>query len=159
MILSDGTIEEYIEEGRIVVEPEPREEQIQPSSLDLRIGPELYDLNNDQHYEFNEEVRLSPNQPYLGHTIDRISLPNDISARVYGRSSVGRRGVLVHFTAGLIDPGFDGEVTLELYNFRNTHQRFRVGERVAQVEFRMLDEESSGYDGSYQGQKGITLSK
>lgn len=160
-ILSDKTIREYVETGKIGIEPEPRKGQFQPASFDLRIGPELYDMNRKRHVDFSEsgEVIVSSKQPYIGSTIDTIELPNDIAAQVTGRSTVGRRGVVVHFTAGLLDPGFRGDVNLEIYNFSSTSQIFDVGERVAQLIFMELDRESTGYSGAYQGQTGVTLPK
>lgn len=158
MILSDHSIAQRVADGDLVDHPEVSAEQIQPASLDVRLGPQLYDPINDKTIEHHEHgsVTLHPKIPYIGHTMDYITLPNDIAALLTGRSSVGRRGVIIHKTAGWIDPGFEGELTLEMFNFSNEDQVFDVGERVGQLVFFVLDQESTGYHGQYQHQEGAT---
>jgi dCTP deaminase len=155
MILSDKTIEQFIVNGHIEVSPSITEEQVQPASLDVRFGHELYDVHEDRHLEDDSHV-LEPGRAYIGHTRDYISLPNEIAAQLTGRSSVGRKGVIIHKTAGWIDPCFEGQITLELYNFSSEPVSFDVGDRIGQLVFFMIDKKSSGYDGQYQGQTGIT---
>lgn len=157
MILADRTIASMISDGEIGVEPIIRGEQIQPASLDLRLGRKLYDCSagTEHHRAEGDEHRFRPGVPYIGHTVDRITLPDHIGAFLTGRSSVGRAGMIVHKTAGWIDPGFSGELTLELYNFAGEEETLEVGERVAQLVFFRTDRDTRGYDGQYQGQTGI----
>jgi dCTP deaminase len=157
MILSDHTIRSAIGSERIGVDPIPHSDQIQPASLDLRLGSEFAELTEygDLNYE-RDEIPLVPSVRYLGHTKETIDLPDDLAAQLAGRSSIGRRGIIVHKTAGWIDPGFSGQITLELMNLGDETVTLESGERVAQLVFFPLDEPSSGYDGSYQGQKGAT---
>lgn len=155
MILCDNSIAYEVDQGDIGVEPPITDEQIQPASLDLRIGPKLYDMDKDEHHD-DGDLALRPETHYIGHTLDKISLPDRIGALLTGRSSIGRRGVVVHQTAGWIDPGFTGQITLELYNFSETVEYFDIGDRVAQLIFFPTDRPSSGYDGQYQDQMGIT---
>lgn len=151
MILSDETIAEYLDSGKIKVEPGVRNDQIQPASLDLRIGDTLYDK---AHEEEVEDLVLEPWRPYLGFTLDRVELPNDIAAFMTGRSSVGRGFVVVHKTAGWVDPGFRGQLRLEMFNFGMTRFKINPGQRVAQLVFTPTDRSTGGYDGQYQDQEG-----
>lgn len=161
MILSDGSIADAIEAGEIGVDPDVRGNQIQPGSLDVRFGGNLYDAHLDmvEGAPVGETLELRPWTFYIGHTRDEVSLPNDISAQLTGRSTFGRKGVVVHMTAGWIDPGFEGQITLEMFNFGMKPIEIEVGQRVAQLVFFRMDEESSGYDGRYQGQDGITTDR
>lgn len=160
MILSDHAIRERLDElvddaGRI------DNDQIQPASLDIKLGMELF----DQHRAVNVEPEditgsglfhdLVPNKPYLGHTVEYVTLPNDVAAMMTGRSSLARRNVVVHQTAGWVDPGFEGQLTFEILNFGHDVETVRVGERVAQLVFFELDRPSTGYQGKYQGQTGV----
>lgn len=156
MILSDKTIAQYIDDGKIVIEPEIEPEQIQPASLDVRLGPQrLNPANGFAHERRDGTVKFEPGVAYIGHTRDYIELPNDIAALLTGRSSVGRQGLIIHKTAGWIDPGFCGQIRLEVFNFSNEPISFEVDERIGQLVFFELDEPSSGYDGQYQGQTGV----
>jgi dCTP deaminase len=115
----------------------------------------MYHFDFDRSIE-REEHKLIPGKRYLGHTKETIGLPNDIAAQLAGRSSIGRQGVIVHKTAGWIDPGFEGDITLELMNFGSEPVDLQAGERIAQLVFFKLDYPSEGYDGSYQNQSGPT---
>lgn len=151
MILADSSIEEALSLGDIEVTPEPTEEQIQPASLDVRLGKKLYGF--DRGYSVNSnQHRLQPGERYLAETKETVEMPNHIAAQLAGRSSVGRQGVIVHKTAGWIDPGFSGTITLELMNLGKSPVDFQTGERIAQLVFFKLDYPSRGYDGHYQGQ-------
>lgn len=161
MLLSDKTIEGLLESGAITVDPPITDEQLQPASLDVRLGSELYDIDEDVLTDGEESgtVTVEPHTPYIGHTMDQIGLPDDIASMLTGRSTYGRQFVTVHQTAGWLDPGFEGQITLEIYNFSSTPIDIDVGERVGQLVFFELDQPSSGYDGRYQGQEGITSSR
>jgi dCTP deaminase len=155
MILSDHSIRAAIKTDEIGCDPLPTEAQYQPASLDVRLGEELYHVGSDTRIK---PVRheFAPGERYLCHTKESISLPDHTAAQLAGRSSVGRMGIIVHKTAGWIDPGFSGEITLEVMNLGNEPVVFDPGKRVAQLVFFRLDMESSGYDGHYQGQEGAT---
>lgn len=151
MILSESSIKSMIDAGSIVIDPDPRDDQFQPASLDLRIGDSLFDKAHDEEVD---ELVLEPWRPYLGFTLDRIELPNDVAAFMTGRSSVGRGFVVVHKTAGWIDPGFRGQLRLEMFNFGMTRFELEPGQRVAQLVFIPTDKPTDGYDGQYQDQEG-----
>jgi dCTP deaminase len=136
----------------------PDEEQIQPASLDVRLGEELYSFSDDERVE-EKFHHLQPGERYLGHTVEKIDLPNRYAAQLAGRSTIGRMGVIVHKTEGWIDPGFKGSVTLELLNLGKEPVMLQSGLRVAQLVFFKLDQPSTGYDGSYQQQEGATKSR
>lgn len=154
MILSGKTIKSLVKEDTIAVSPTPTAQQYQPASLDLRIGRELYDATSDTEIH-GDRLEIHPGRAYLGHTLDEVALPDHLAAMMTGRSSVGRAGVIVHKTAGWVDPGFSGQLTLEIYNFGGEPVEFEVGDRVAQLVFVHTDRDTSGYDGQYQGQTGV----
>jgi len=156
MLLSDKTIREHVENGKIVVEPDYRDEQIQPCSFDIRLGDQLYRPATDATSVDENSHVLQPGEAYIGHTLDYVELPLDVAAQLTGRSSIGRQGVIIHKTAGWIDSGFRGEITLELYNFSEDSVVLDVGSRVGQLVFFQLDQESTGYDGRFQDQRGPT---
>lgn len=153
MILNDSKIEEYIDNGKITVDPLlDRDEQIQPASLDVRIDGFIEIPSTRTKKEFKDEVVIPPRTPVQGWTLERVEFDTDIAALFTGRSSVGRQGIIVHKTAGWLDPGFKGQIKLEIYNFNYFPVKFEVGERVAQLIFMPTMEDSEGYDGQYQGQ-------
>lgn len=155
MILSDGTIRQLLASGRLVIEPlEPS--QIQPASVDVRLGDEFLVFRNHtaevidpyaNPTELMEKVVvaqdesfiLHPGEFVLGTTLELVGLPNDLVARVEGKSSLGRLGLLIHATAGFVDPGFRGQVTLELSNVATLPIRLWPGMRVGQFSFHSLD--------------------
>lgn len=155
MILGESIIRDYVDSGTIGIDPEPTDEQFQPASLDIRIGEEYYDMARDISYKADEQVPLLPDTPYIGHTVERVELPRHIGALLTGRSSVGRAGVIIHKTAGWIDPGFEGQITLEMFNFSETTHAFDVGDRVGQLMFFEV-EGGTEYNGQYQDQEGVT---
>lgn len=128
---------------------------VQPASYDLHLG--------DKILVDGELVKLpyvlKPNQFILGTTIEKITLPNNVAAQVDGKSSIGRLGVLVHFTAGWIDPGFSGEITLEMYNV-NKEVKLTTGMPIAQIIFQDTYTVAKPYNmtGHYNNQKGPTPS-
>jgi len=123
--------------------------------------------------ELTEEVEIGDDQPFilhpgefvLGSTLERVTLPDDLVARLEGKSSLGRLGLLIHSTAGFIDPGWDGHVTLELSNVANLPITIYHGMKIGQVSFMQLSEPASAPYGSstlgskYQGQRGPTPSR
>lgn len=154
-MLSDGEIREEMEAGRIVVTPEVVVEQRQPASLDLRLSGNYKDLSGRENS--GTEYYLMPGEFMLGSTLDNVTLPADIAAQVAGRSSWGRKGLLVHCTAGFIDPGFSGTITLELKNVGPAPIALPKHCRIAQLVFHRLGRPAvSPYAGQYQNQEGPT---
>jgi dCTP deaminase len=159
MILSDKSIESYINSGKIIADPLPDKEQIQPASLDVRLGEEFANPHSGGTWKTDDSFTFDSGHRYLAHTKETIGLPNGIAAQLAGRSTIGRQGIIVHKTAGWIDPGFTGEITLEIMNLGRSPVTLQIGQRVAQLVFFKLDQPSSGYEGHYQNQKGATEPK
>jgi dCTP deaminase len=181
MVLSDRTIRQLLDEGRIGIEPY-EEELLQPSSVDVRVDRlfrvfrnsrypfidvkrEMEDLTELVEVDSDEAFILHPGEFVLGSTLERITLPDDLVARLEGKSSLGRLGLLIHSTAGFIDPGWDGHVTLELSNVANLPITIYHGMKIGQLSFVQLSEPAetpygAGELGSkYQGQEGPTPSR
>lgn len=170
MILSDIAIHEMLKSGELGVSPLD-EEQVQPASVDLRLGRHFLkisendlthlDLINTPKYETIEatEIVLPPHSFILATTVEYIRLPNDLTAFVEGRSSIGRMGLFIQ-NAGWVDPGFEGEITLELYNANNLPIKLDVGRRICQLVLAKMDQATQNpYRGKYQGQKKATGSR
>ncbi len=181
MVLPDRVIRRLIDEGGIGIDPyDPA--LLQPSSLDVRVD-RLFRVFRNSRYPYidvkleqegltelveteNEEpFILHPGEFVLGSTLERVRLPDDLVARLEGKSSLGRLGLLIHSTAGFIDPGFDGHVTLELSNVANLPITIYPEMKIGQLSFVQLSEPAetpygSGSLGSkYQGQRGPTPSR
>jgi dCTP deaminase len=181
MILSDHTIREEVAAGRIVIEPFD-DGCVQPSSVDLHVdrffrvfrnhSQRVIDVKDDQE-ELTElvEVReddaliLHPNEFVLGVTTERVALPADLVGRLEGKSSLGRLGLLIHSTAGFVDPGFDGHLTLELSNVANLPITVYPGMKIGQISFLRMTAPADAPYGSaelqskYQHQRGPTPSR
>jgi len=170
MILSDKSIKELIERGELVIEPY-EEELVQCSSLDLRLGDEiaLYEegnvidvrekLENIKVIRIEEYFEIKPKEFLLATTLEYVKLPPYITAFVEGRSSLGRLGLFIE-NAGWVDAGFEGQITLELFNANNTPIRLYRGMRICQLVFARLDKKPSRiYAGKYKGQRGVTPSR
>ena len=180
-VLSDGTIVRLVEEGRIRIDPwDPA--LVQPASVDLRLGDSFRVFHNhktsaidlrDPPTNLTEEVRPPDGEPFvihpgefcLGRTVEWIELPADIVARIEGKSSLGRLGLIVHATAGFCDPGWKGTLTLELTNLTRVPIKLYAGLPIAQLSFMTLDAPARrpyGHEelGShYQGQVEATESR
>lgn len=156
-ILSDKTIKEYLEEGKIVIDPLKDEQQIQPSSVDMRLGDEFKvfkvirkpyidpkDKEDIAEYMESSTVPegeafiIHPNEFALATTQEYVKVPDDLVARVEGRSSMGRLGVTMHVTAGYVDPGFEGRITLEISNIGAMPVALYPGQRVCQLVFETM---------------------
>src|SRR6266568_3087034 len=179
MVLSDRTIARYLEEGRIEIDPYD-ESLLQPSSVDIRVDRffRVFHNNRYPYIEVREEQEdltelvevderpfmLHPGEFVLGSTLERIRLPDDLVARLDGKSSLGRLGLLIHSTAGFVDPGWNGHVTLELSNVANLQITIYHGMKIGQISFMQLSEAADNPNGSgdlgskYQGQMGPTPS-
>ena len=170
MILSDKTIGNMLAEGSLGIEPlEPG--QIQPASVDIRLGTtySVVDDTSDGVLRLDGEIRyktieadrylLLPGQFVLATTMEYFRLPDNLTAFVEGRSSIGRLGLFIQ-NAGWVDPGFEGEITLELFNANRCAVELRSGRRVGQLVFAQLDDHAMNpYRGKYQGQRGATGSR
>lgn len=171
MILSDKTITQKIANKEIVITPAISDEQIQPSSIDLRLGNEFLfphidspiDIKNGSpRYEsiHCNVLQLPPKAFVLATTIEKIKLPANLIARVEGRSSIGRLGITIHITAGFIDAGFEGQITLEIANLSNNTIYLYENMRICQIVFEEIDSipnRTYGEAGNkYQGQEGVT---
>ena len=170
MILSDKTISKMIEEKTLVIEP-VTQEQIQPASVDIRLGNTfsvvddtpsgIITLGNKIEYKTIETDKylILPGQFVLATTMEYFELPDDLTAFVEGRSSLGRMGLFIQ-NAGWVDPGFKGEITLELYNANRCAIELQAGRRVGQLVFAKMDDSAlNPYNGKYQGQRGATGSR
>ena len=181
MVLSDRTISRLLAEGRIGIDPYD-EELLQPSSVDVRVD-RYFRVFHNARYPFidvrepqddlTELVEIDEDSPFilhpgefvLGSTLERITLPDDLDGRLDGKSSLGRLGLLIHSTAGFIDPGWDGHVTLELSNVANLPITIYYGMKIGQLSFVQLTEPAerpygaAGLGSKYQGQRGPTPSR
>jgi dCTP deaminase len=181
-VLSDGTIRRLVDAGRIVITPWDAS-LVQPASVDLRLGDSFRVFNNHKVPAIDlrdgpppgltEEVTASPEEGFvihpgefcLGRTEEWVELPDDVVARIEGKSSLGRLGLIVHATAGFIDPGWKGTLTLELNNLTRVPIRLYPGLLIAQLSFMALDQGAEVPYGSaelgshYQGQVAATESR
>src|ERR1700758_2594842 len=181
MVLSDRTIARLLEAGRIEIDPYDAE-LLQPSSVDVRVDrffrvfhnnrypyidvrEEQEDLTELVEVEEDTPFVLHPGEFVLGSTLERVRLPDDLVARLEGKSSLGRLGLLIHSTAGFIDPGWDGHVTLELSNVANLPITIYPGMKIGQISFMQMTGPASAPYGSdsigskYKGQRGPTASR
>jgi dCTP deaminase len=181
MILSDRSIREEIELGRIEIDPfDPR--CVQPSSVDLHVDRTFRTFHNARYPyidvkkempELTELIEVPVDTPFilhpgefvLGSTRERVRLPDDLVARLEGKSSLGRLGLLIHSTAGYVDPGWDGYLTLELSNVANLPITIYAGMKIGQISFFRLSTPADrpygtrGSGSKYQGQRGPTASR
>jgi dCTP deaminase len=155
-VLSDGTILRLVEAGRITIDPwDPG--RVQPASVDLRLGDSFRVFHNhrttaidlrEPPSNLTEEVMIEEGVPFvihpgefaLGRTLEWVELPDDIVARIEGKSSLGRLGLIVHATAGFVDPGFNGTLTLEITNLTRVPIVLWPGKPIAQLSFMALDQ-------------------
>jgi dCTP deaminase len=180
-VLSDATITEMVQAGRIRIDPWSPE-RVQPASVDLRLGDSFRVFTNhkvsaidlgDVPDNLTDEVVvpqdgtfvIHPGEFCLGRTLEWVELPDDIVARIEGKSSLGRLGLIVHATAGFCDPGWQGTLTLELNNLTRVPIILRPGLEIAQLSFMTLDRPARRPYGSaelgshYQGQRAATASR
>ncbi len=181
MVLSDRTIREELAKGRIVIDPFD-ESCIQPASVDIHMDRKLLVFRNsrrpyiDIHQDQDgltelEEIPgdqpfiLHPGEFILGSTLEKVTIPDDMVARLEGKSSLGRIGLLIHSTAGYIDPGWEGHLTLELSNVSNLPVTLYYKMKIGQISFLRLTTPAEHLYGSpelgskYQGQEGPTASR
>lgn len=184
MILSDRDVRARLEAGDLAIEPlDDPELQIQPASVDLRLDrrfvvyrlphvPCIDPRDERALEEYTDAIDVSegdafvlqPGEFALGSTLESVRIPADLVARVEGRSSIGRLAVVVHATAGFIDPGFEGQITLELSNLGRVAVRLYPGMRISQVVFHTMVSPAERPYGpargsKYQGQRGPVASR
>lgn len=170
MILSDRTILKMLEEKKLTISP-LTENQVQPASVDVRLGNTfsivedssagIVTLESEIKYKtiHTDTYLLLPGQFVLASTMEYFELPDHLTAFVEGRSSLGRMGLFIQ-NAGWVDPGFKGEITLELFNANRCAIELKAGRRVGQLVFAEMDEAAlHPYRGKYQGQTGATGSR
>lgn len=170
MILSDKTIMKMIKEKTLTIDP-ITDEQIQPASVDIRLGNtfSVVDDSPSGIITLEKEIQyktitadtylIMPGQFVLASTMEYFELPDHLTAFVEGRSSLGRMGLFIQ-NAGWVDPGFKGEITLELYNANRCAIELKAGRRVGQLVFAEMDDAAiHPYNGKYQGQTGATGSR
>jgi len=181
VILSDRTIRYEIAGSRLVIDSFD-ERNIQPSSIDLRVDrlfrvfrnhtAPIIDVKQDLE-DLTELVQIDPDGVFvlhpgefvLGSTLERVGLPADLAGRAEGKSSLGRLGLLIHSTAGYVDPGFDGHITLELSNVATLPITLYPGMKIGQISFMRMTTPadhpygSEGVGSKYQGQRGPTPSR
>jgi len=184
MILSDSDILDRLAEGDLVVDPiDDVDMQVQPASVDLRLGTEFLEfqrtniscIHPNRESEVSEYVRethvpegddfiLHPGDFVLGTTKERVEIPADLLATVEGRSSLGRLAVVIHATAGIVDPGYEGQITLELSNLGTAPVALTPGMRISQLVFTEMKSPADRPYGvergsKYQGQRGPQASR
>lgn len=170
MIWSDKKITEMMEKGELVIAPMEKE-QIQPASVDIRLGDTFSIVEDSSTGVIDMEQAISyktiktdtyvllPGQFVLATTMEYFELPDNLTAFVEGRSSLGRMGLFIQ-NAGWVDPGFKGEITLELFNANRCAIELKTGRRVGQLVFAEMDQPAQNpYNGKYQGQTGATGSR
>ena len=181
MILSDRTINEKMRSGELIIDP-LGENAVQPASVDVRLDAEILVFRNSWRTHIDvmqpaddvvervyiEEGRpflLHPGQFALGSTLERVAIPNDVVARIEGKSSLARYGLLIHSTAGFVDPGWDGKLTLEFSNVGILGITLRAGMKIGHISFTQLTTPADNPYGSralrskYQGQNGPAASR
>ena len=176
MVLSDRTIREQLASGRLVVDPFD-DRLLQPSSLDVRVTGEFRVFHNNRHpyidvrrplEDLTELVTVAEDEPFIlhpgefvrGSALERVAIPDDLVARLEGKSSLGRLGLLIHSTAGYVDPGWDGQITLELSNVARLPITIYPGMPIGQLSFLQLTTPvDAPYTGKYLGQEGPVASR
>lgn len=179
-MLSDQSILKALHEGAIVLESEVETECLQPASIDVHLGDtltlfteavnEIDPTKHQPELTIKKKIpelgfSLMPGEFVLGTTVEELTLNEDFSAEVTGKSSLARLGLLVHATAGFIDPGFSGKVTLEIANLNRKPIRLRAGMKIGQFKFFRLDTPclrpygTPGLSSRYQGQSDVTASR
>ena len=170
MILSDKTLNKLLDDEELIIDP-VKDSQIQPASVDMRLGKSFLKINENlmevmtlqDELEYvkldKEEIVIPPNSFLLASTREYIKLPENITAFVEGRSSIGRMGLFIQ-NAGWVDPGFEGKITLELFNANRLPIKLIAGRRICQLVFAEMDETAeSPYQGKYQCQESAVGSK
>lgn len=165
-MLSDGVIRKSMMNGELQIYPVPDDYQFQPASVDLRLDGEILDpLTGIRHEFFHTPWKILPGKQLLGCTVETVRVPSNMIARVEGKSTWGRKFIAIHSTAGFIDPGFEGEITLEIMNHGPHPVELEYGALICQISFDWLDEPALRPYGHpelkshYQHQQGPTAAR
>ena len=181
MILSDRTIKERMRCGDLIIDP-LGPNAVQPASVDVRLDAEILVFRNNWRTHIDvmrpaddvvERVSIEDDRPFLlhpgqfalGSTLERVAIPDDVVARIEGKSSLARYGLLIHSTAGFVDPGWDGKLTLEFSNVGILGITLRAGMKIGHISFTQLSTPADNPYGSgalrskYQGQNGPVASR
>lgn len=159
MILSDTTLMELIVNNNVPLINPFNIEDLQPCSVDLHLGEELKTIEGKMIDLTQESYKLKPNEFILGCTFETIQVPLNLVAQINGKSSIGRLGIMVHCTAGFIDSGFNGQVTLEIKNLSDKEFELKYNDCLCQIIFETLTAPvTTPYDGHYQGSQGVVNS-
>jgi dCTP deaminase len=163
MILADQHIHQRLDRGQLLADgwDETKEHLVQPASLDIRLGHEIHRLGEHGTRMIEDESHVRSGEFLLAHTMETVDVPPDLVGLVTGRSTVGREGLMIHITAGLCDPGYRGQITLELCNVSGSAVRIEPGQRIGQIMWvrtSMPSQDPYGTtdDDHYQGQMGAT---
>lgn len=174
MVLSDHDINLALGMGRLKISPMPKPQDIQPASVDVHLGEGFRVLDTgvildtrkpcEEFFKYQESdnglFTVYPGQLVLAQIAERLILPDDIACQVGGRSSLARLGLFVHVTAGWVDCGWDGNLTLELVNGSGNPINIHVGDRIAQLIFlKVLSPSERLYSGKYQGSNQVECSR
>lgn len=176
MLLSDRDIRRELSTPNGVTISPYRESALQPASYDLHLGPDLLlpvgdgviqwsvDPRRDDPEQFwrketlyeNSGIYFPPGEFWLAHTEETVRLPNYLAGKLEGKSSLGRWGLVIHVTAGFVDPGFEGQLTLELHNVSKRRILLTLGMPISQIAFMLMSSAvEKPYDGRYQGSRGV----
>lgn len=174
MILSDTQIRNRCIKG--LIDPY-RSENVQPASIDVTLGTRfrVFDASEIVAIDLSDPVDITrmiecsepassmiihPGEFVLGHTEEKVKMPHDLVARIEGKSSLGRLGLIVHATAGFIDPGFEGRITLEMTNLLRVPIILRPGKLIGQLSFHLMSQPAAKpYAGRYQGDADVSASR
>lgn len=165
-MLSDGVIQKCLANGKLGIDPYPDDIQFQPASVDLRLGGEVIHYRTGLRHGIKySPLVIQPGEQYLGSTVETVTLPDNVIARVEGKSSWGRKFLAIHSTAGFIDPGFSGEITLEIMNLGCHPVAVTYNTAICQISFDWLDVPAlrpyghAELGSHYQNQKGPTSAR
>lgn len=147
-MLSDNEIRAAIDRGAIIIDPPPEDHDFQPASVDVHLGSRFGILilpfgdqpiritdTNQVNYIEAESIAILPGAFMLGHIAERLTLSPQYVARIEGKSSLGRKGLAIHVTAGFVDPGWDGNLTIEIFNASQVTYLLKAGDTIAQLAF------------------------
>lgn len=165
MILSDASIVEKIQLNELKIIPFPKEHEIQPCSVDLHLGDKLVTLDGKTIDISDQSYKLKPYEFLLGSTLEYFEIPDYLCGQVEGKSSIARLGISCHQTAGYIDAGYNGNITLELFNASDKEFELIGGLPICQIVFHLLTSScirpygSDGLNNHYQGSEGVVKSR
>lgn len=165
MILSDTTLYDFIVNQKIFLVNPFNEEMLQPNSIDLCLGDELKTIDGKSIDLTQGSYKIKPKEFLLGSTFEKIHMPYNLCGHIDGKSSIGRLGVFIHISSGFVDSGFNGNITLEIFNASDKEFELYHGMSICQIIFEVLTSQvaipygSSELGSKYQNSDGTVLSK